>query len=317
MSIRIRTVVTGALSYVPGVMPLYRWAAFRPNPAPAEMSYAVWLKHLVLSQPFRPASVPRIVVEVGPGLSLGAGLAALICGAERYIALDVVRFAPLAQVLPLFDRLVVLFTNRERHASGFPSYESSLDASGFPAKALPAGHMAAMLSSDRIARLRRGVESFVRSGGQASSVITYLAPWKLAQVPQCGTIDFLFSHSVLQHVQSVDGMWQDMAALLGHGGICSHQIDFSSLGTSHVWNGHRAYREAVWRIALGRKTFLINREPFSRHLSAVRHNQLTVVDTQQLRDATGIPRAALAAKWQGLDDDDLSTRGAVLVARKD
>jgi SAM-dependent methyltransferase len=318
MSIRLRTVVTGALSYVPGAMPLYRRFAFRPNPAPAALSYGIWLKHLALSQACRAQAVPRIVAELGPGLSLGAGLAALICGAQRYIALDAVRFAPMAQVLPIFERLVELFMRRVRpeNANGFPSYESLLDGAGFPAQVLPEAHMKIMLAPERIAKLRQDVQTFVDSGGQPSAHITYLAPWQLTQVPQRGEIDFLFSHTVLQHVLSPAVVWQDIGELLCPGGVCSHQISFDSQGTSAIWNGHWAYPEALWRIALGRKAFLINREPLSRHLSAAQRSGLTPVAAMRLQDDTGIRRAALAGKWRDLDDHDLTTRGALLVARK-
>ena len=318
MSIRLRTVVTGALSYVPGAMPLYRRFTSRPNPAPAELSYGIWLKHLALSQACRTLAVPRIVAELGPGLSLGAGLAALICGAQRYIALDAVRFAPMAQVLPTFDRLVELFMRPTRpdNANGFPSYESLLDGAGFPAQALPEAHMRMMLEPERIAKLRADVQTFVGSGGQASAHITYLAPWQLAQVLQRGEIDFLFSHTVLQHVQSPDVVWKDIGELLCPGGVCSHQISFDSHGTSAVWNGHWAYPEALWRIALGRKAFLINREPLSGHLSAAQRGGLVQVAAMRLQDHTGIRRSAIARQWRNLDDHDFTTRGTLLVARK-
>ena len=299
-------------------MPLYRRLAFRPNPAPADSSYGIWLKHLVMSQEHRPHAVPRIVAELGPGLSLGVGLAALICGAERYIALDAVRFAPLTHVLPVFDRLVELFVRQERpeNATGFPSYEFALDAPGFPSRVLPAEHMTAMLDPARIAALRRDVQTFVDSGGLESSRMTYIAPWTLTGVAQCGEIDFLLSHTVLQHVQSVDAIWQQIGALLCSGGVCSHQVNFDSHGTSAIWNGHWVYPEAVWRIALGRKTFLINREPLSRHITAARKHGLQCLEILQRRDETGVALSALAPRWKGLAEDDRTTRGALIVARK-
>jgi hypothetical protein len=299
-------------------MPLYRRTAFRPNPAPAESSYGIWLKHLALSRPYRAHIVPRIVAELGPGLSLGAGLAALICGAERYIALDVVRFAKIAQVLPIFDRLVAMFSRRQQphNASGFPSYEAALDASGFPSCLLTDDHLDRMLNSARIARLRDDLQMFVRSGGRESVYIDYIAPWKVQEVLHQGRIDFLFSHTVLQHVESLDDIWKQIGLLLRPDGVCSHQISFDSHGTSTAWNGHWAYPQVVWRVALGRKTFLINREPFSRHLNAAAVSGLKVVGAMRLRDSGGIERAAVAREWQCIDDDDLATRGAMLVAQK-
>lgn len=262
--------------------------------------------------------VPKVVAELGPGLSLGAGLAALICGAERYIALDVARFAPLAEVLPVFDRLVVLFLGRQRpnNASGFPAYAHSLDAAGFPSDALPEEYMAEMLHGTRISRLRGDLQAFVQSGGQESAHIVFRAPWRVEDVLPEGEIDFLFSHSVLQHVTSVRAIWQKIGALLRAGGVCSHQINFDSHGTAAAWNGHWACSEALWRIALGRKTFLINREPLSTHVTAAKAGGHLMEAALTFCDHNGLSRLALAPRWRELVDEDVLTRGAFLVARK-
>lgn len=190
MSISARTVVTGALSHVPGVVPLYKAFGFRANPAPPESSYGIWLKHLALSRLWRSEGVPSTVVELGPGQSLGVGLAALICGSKRYLGLDVMRFVPVDTVMPVFDRLVELFRQRERprNANGFPPYESLLDAAGFPSPALPAEHMARMLDPARIAELRAEIDRFVRSGGQRAARIEYVAPWRIEQLPTRGAM---------------------------------------------------------------------------------------------------------------------------------
>ena len=215
-AINYRTVASGLLSYVPGVMPLYRRLAFRPNPAPAEASYGIWLKHLVLSHNARDRRPPRIVAELGPGLSLGVGLAALICGAERYVALDIVRFAPMASVLPIFERLLGLFTARAKpeNAHGFPPYDTLLDASGFPSEILPDARVAALLAPARIEALRRDVQGFVASGGKPSRRLHYAAPWRLADTPHRGEVDFLLSHTVLQHVGDIHAEWQNIGGML-------------------------------------------------------------------------------------------------------
>ena len=273
----------------------------------------------VLSHNARDGRPPRIVAELGPGLSLGVGLAALICGAERYVALDIVRFAPMASVLPIFERLLGLFTARAKpeNAHGFPPYDTLLDASGFPSEILPDARVAALLAPARIEALRRDVQGFVASGGKPSRRLHYAAPWRLADTPHRGEVDFLLSHTVLQHVGDIHAEWQNIGGMLRSGGVCSHQINFDSHGTATAWNGHWTYPDALWRIALGRKSFLINREPLSRQLAAARAAGLTPALVLQRHDAGGVSRAALSRPWQGLIHDDLHTRGAFVVARKD
>ncbi|TXH37761.1 MAG: hypothetical protein E6Q92_10305 [Burkholderiaceae bacterium] len=275
MNIRPRTILTGALSFVPGVMPLYRRFVFRPHSAPAETSYGIWLKHLSAAHASGLVGVPASVVELGPGLSLGAGMAALICGVERYVALDVLPFAQMEEVLPTFDRLVELFKARAAlNPQGFPYYPGALDTSGWPS-ILPHEHLEPLLRERRIAELRKEVEAFV--GGGSSKRIAYQAPWGM-DAATARSADFVFSHTVLQHVRSVPEVWGQIAEMLRPGGISTHQIHFYNHGTSPVWNGHWAYPEWLWRLALGRKEFLINREPISSHLDAARAAGLGSVD---------------------------------------
>ena len=70
--------------------------------------YSVWLRHLVA---LRDAGIERpfhSVAELGPGDSLGIGLAALLSGANRLEALDVVPYASLAGNLTLLDEIAAL-----------------------------------------------------------------------------------------------------------------------------------------------------------------------------------------------------------------
>ena len=46
----------------------------------------------------------------------------------------------------------------------------------------------------------------------------------------------------------------------------SHQIDFTSHGVTEKWNGHRAYSDLLWKIIVGKRKYLINREPVSTHI---------------------------------------------------
>ena len=83
----------------------------------ARYCYSVFLRHLVS---IHAAGVPmrlRVVAELGPGDFLGVGLAALIAGAERYVACDIRPFASRARDVRIFDELVAMFAARMPIAS--------------------------------------------------------------------------------------------------------------------------------------------------------------------------------------------------------
>jgi hypothetical protein len=128
--------------------------------------------------------------------------------------------------------------------------------------------------------------------------------------------DFVFSHTVFQHVKAPTDAWKDIGEILCRDGVSTHQISFDSHGVSAAWNGHWTYPEPLWRLALGRKEFLINREPLSSHVAQANAHGLQVVNTMRFSDASGIERSALARRWRHLRDDDLTTRGAFLIAYK-
>src|SRR5688572_12920493 len=107
----MRQVLFGAATYVPGVYSLV--AKRRREEHSARYCYAVWLRHLVFAHRHGFNVPPRRVVELGPGASLGVGLAALIAGTDTYYACDVVRQADTDRTLELFDEIVALFRRRE------------------------------------------------------------------------------------------------------------------------------------------------------------------------------------------------------------
>jgi hypothetical protein len=53
------------------------------------------------------------VGELGPGDSIGIGLAALLSGASGYIGLDIFPFSARADLQMIFEELVQLYSRRE------------------------------------------------------------------------------------------------------------------------------------------------------------------------------------------------------------
>ena len=59
----------------------------------ADSCYSVFLRHMTFLRIAGVPQVPKVVAELGPGSSLGVGFAALIAGAEKYYALDLIDFS--------------------------------------------------------------------------------------------------------------------------------------------------------------------------------------------------------------------------------
>jgi hypothetical protein len=253
---------------------------------------------------------PRSIVELGPGDSIGVGLAALLTGAEEYVALDQVAFARSQSNILVFDGLVELLHQRSPIPDNveFPEVRPRLSDYSFPAEALSDPRLAAALDSFRVARVRRAIT-------ETDDSIRYVAPWDDSSVLPDASADLIISQAVLEHVADVDATYLAMARWLRPGGYISHQIDFRSHHTSMTWNGHWAYSERQWVLVAGRP-HMINRQPLSAHLAALEHADFRVVSLAVESDSLGIGREGLHNDWQWLHDEDLVASGAFLQAAR-
>src|SRR3981081_1310518 len=95
MSVKARSLIVGMATYVPGLRG--QTGRRTGGTVSARYCYSVWSRHLSILQRSGLPTTFKTMVELGPGDSLGIGLAALLSGVERYIALDVVQHASGAQ----------------------------------------------------------------------------------------------------------------------------------------------------------------------------------------------------------------------------
>lgn len=311
--VKAKHLVKGLMTFVPGssrVLP----STTTGGTNTALYCYGVWIKHLtMLHQHAGLTRVPDTVAELGPGDSLGIGLAALLSGADHYEALDVVEFASPAANREVFEELVSLFEQRAPSpARGFPDFWQYMGDERFPHHILTDDVLAESLAPQRVDAVRRAL-----SGESVHDIsIDYRVPWSDSSVVRPGSIDLVLSHSVMEHVSDVDAAYGAIARWLRPGGVMSHQIDFTSHGLSDQWNGYRAYPEPLWKAILGRRPFLINRAPYSVHRELIdRHGFEVTCDLQNLR-CDGIERARLARRWRSMSDADLNCAGAYLQARR-
>jgi hypothetical protein len=311
---RFGPVARGLLTYVPTLNDLLPSAATGGATHSANYCYGVWLKHLTLLHAHGMAAVPATIAELGPGDSLGVGLCALLSGADHYVGLDVVAHSSSASNQTILDELVRMF--RERTANpdhGWPQFDSYLDARHFPGHVLTEDVLRHALHVDRVAAIRRAVT--LPCAGDPVTV-QYKAPWSDPHVIEDDTVDLIISQSVLEHVDDLAGTYRALYRWLKPGGWMSHQIDFKSHQLSKRWNGYRTCSEGMWTLTVGRRPFLINRQPASVHLRLLQEAGFTVVTQQKCIRNDGVARQELAPLWADLSEEDLNCSGMYVIARK-
>jgi hypothetical protein len=153
----VSPLLKGLATYVPGLYPFLQRRSVR-HTVTAEYCYGVWLKHVTLLAANGMGSLPQSLAELGPGGSLGVGLAALLCGVERYRAFDVVRYTNVDWNLGVLDDLVERFRVRApRPRRGWPDFDEHLDESLFPHRILTEETMERSLAPVRVEAIREAV----------------------------------------------------------------------------------------------------------------------------------------------------------------
>jgi SAM-dependent methyltransferase len=273
--------------------------------------YSVWLRHLTMAAGAGLNTHPRSIAELGPGDSIGTGLCGLLCGAERYSALDVVEHAnPVSNVM-IFDALVeILRARADIPGREFPDVGPRLDDYRFPAHILTEERMALALHPKRVARLRDAV-----LGDDPDGRILYRVPWLEASVIEPASQDMVFSQAVLEHVDALPEAYRAMRAWLKPGGYVSHQIDFKCHDLADTWDGHWRYGELRWKLLRGPSVWFINRQPYSEHLRLLREAGFRVLAEQPVTRQPSFERRSLARPFRAMAEADRSTSGAYVLAQ--
>jgi SAM-dependent methyltransferase len=285
----------------------------------ARYCYSVWLRHLILARESGWTAIPRTVAELGPGDSLGVGLAALICGAEQYYAFDAVQYQATEVNLKVLDDLVRLFRDRtplpdERE---FPQQKPRLAGYGFPGHMLAPSHLDRMLGEGRLGKIRNSIAALGNGRPPVSdAMITYVAPWNDARIIRGDSVDMILSQAVLMHIDDLQLAYQTMFQWLKPGGLMSHQIDFKSVGTADTPFGHWEYSDLEWKIIRGRRAYLINREPCSTHIRLLNACNFKIVREIKAHEEPPADRSRLARRFRNLTRDDLETSGLFVQATK-
>lgn len=314
---RAKAMLRGLLSHVPGFDTLVSRIRDGGGTASGGYCYSVWLRHVVMAHDAGLNTNPKTVAELGPGDSIGVGMAALLSGSERYWALDVNSYANPERNLRVFDEIADLFASRAPIPDGpeMAEVKPALESYAFPSRILSDDRLRASLAPPRLARLRESIRQLGVSEGGETASLSYMVSWQDATRIRPATVDVILSQAVLEHVEDVRGTYHAMHAWLRPGGYMSHQIDFRSHGLTTAWNGHWGVSDFAWTIAKGKRGFLLNREPCSRHLHLARELGFRIVREIRQRDEA-ISRELLAPRFRELTDDDLRTSGLFLQAVK-
>ena len=96
------------------------------------------------------------IAELGPGDSIGTGLAGLLSGSEKYYALDVIEYTDIKKNISIFDELVSLFANHSTlpDDNEFPRAVPRLDSYNFPSEIFVNNDLEKFLDKSRIKSLR-------------------------------------------------------------------------------------------------------------------------------------------------------------------
>lgn len=318
-----KPVLFGALSFLPFVHNAQktgdRWSASaladaddsqRPRKL-ATYCYGVWIKHLtLLTQAGMP--LPTAIAEIGPGDSLGVGIAALLSGVKLYHAYDTASNGTPAGDLPIVRELAAMFARRDpRPTKGWPDFDRYLGTGLFPRTILPDSILESSLSEAHVSDVEK---AFVSARTGASGFVRYIAPWT-SEVSAQVQYDLILSHSVLQYVDDLDQQFRTYATMLRPGGWMSHQVDLSSLGITQSWNGHLAYGRRLWRIVRGHRDFGPNRLLPAHYLKRLRDCGFEVIQLERLQRHDGLRRSQLASEFRQFSDDEVNCQGLFIIAR--
>jgi SAM-dependent methyltransferase len=258
---------------------------------------------------------PVAIAELGPGNSLGPGLAGILCGASRLYAFDVVNNMDIERNLLILEQLVELFSNQEPipDENEFPGLLPALTCYDFPSHILSPEKIRVNLQSERIAAIKAALR-----GDKTSGVIEikYYCPWHDSNLIQKESVDMIYSNDVLEHVDDLEKTYNAVSQWLKTGGYLSHVIDFSSHTLTKFWNGHWRFSDLTWKLIRGRKPYLLNREPCSKHLSLLNKNGFELVSLTRSTEPSELKSEDLDRRFRLMSDTDLTTRLLHVIAKK-
>lgn len=240
-------------------------------------AYGVFKEHFDRAHAIRPLGF--VGLELGPGNSLFSAMVAYAFGVSKYYLVDVGAFA----------------TQDLKPYRSMAQFLRQLD--------LPVPEVERMSSVEEI--LAACGASYHTCGLDS-----------LRSLP-AGSVDFIWSHTVLQHVKRADFQetMRQLRRMLRADGVCSHFLDLRDMlgGGLH----HLRFSERVWESKLmSRSGFYTNRLRYSEMLALFKEAGFrTDIETIKRWETRPIPRSKLALQFQDLAEDDLCITGFHAILR--
>lgn len=297
----------GAATFIPGVAGFACGRSYGTDSP--RYCYSVWLRHVVAMADCGIDTNFHTVAELGPGDSLGIGLAAILTGATRYLAFDAVPHARPSANRESLDALVGLLAARAPIPGRDELPEIIPDVASLE---FPRALLETRLAVPRKVEATRTALAGETHGGVS---IRYAAPWRDSASVEPGSVDLVISQAVLEHVEDLEATYGALAHWLKPGAVMSHAIDLRSHGLTRDWYGHWTVPDSLWAVVRGRRPYLINRAGASEHVRRMERAGFEIVRLERALDRPA-PRSSLARSFRELPDDDLATAGCFVIARK-
>jgi hypothetical protein len=311
-----KALIRGAISYIPGLLPFLKKIKGEKKYGgtdSARYCYSVWMRHFkILNENFGKQNIKK-VAEIGPGDSLGMGLMALITGAEKYFVFEVKKSIATKKNLDVFEELVDLFINKSKIPGDeeFPFMQPKLDSYEFP-ESIFRENFDKLIDENRLNKIRRAIESENNNEFE----INYIVPWFEKYKLLIGSIDFIFSQAVMEHLNDLDSVYKIMYNVLSPGGIMSHEIDYSAHETHKSWNGHLNYGDIIWKILMHGREYEINRMPHSMHINCMIKHKFSSIKEMKTKSDCEFPNVKNEKIRNVFKEEDNNIQNALIQAMK-
>ena len=279
--------LAGLSTYVPG---LHNFAPVDP-PESDVYSLSVFVQHLSNYINYQPRKVlPKVIIELGPGSTVGFGLAAMLLYESDYISLDIDSFFDSDVNLTVLDRiyhrlLEGSFVPDNISADFLPKSNRALQL-----RDIQALDLSTTTITDRYNLIRSRIQEplpFPSKERWATPLLPkemYTIFLSSRPVPNPVCVDGIFSQAVLEHVDDLHDLFFNLLSVVAPRALHSHLVDFSCHGLTREWNGHWKFSDSQWRIIRGRRPQFINRATDSNLLTFFRSLGFHLIHHEQYRN---------------------------------